>query len=392
MEWTKQVRREYEEIRDRFKTMNFASFQKGDWFASFVSRVLETHMTQATLERVRHHVQGETPEEQARYIIAEAAKSCALSGRLTASLACAAELSIVPTFGFSFPGIGAAVGLAVMTDIGYCLRTHIRSVYDLSVVYGAPLTTADMEDCYLIFLNAMDVKIEDVGGGIGRFLAKRRNHRLVTYNARRILQMGLQSFFQQITHKGGGTMLVRKLVERVNLRLLIPGVNVAIAANFNRRFTHHVLRIADRHMRWRGAVVQPLLELYDREPELDPMLIFQGIIVVVESGSAAEWNRHQLDALRYCQHIFELPDYALASLDDWFDENVHTLIAQLPQMGHDAAACFVEVLVVAAAMSPDTRHDVVFSQAIATIAQATGLPVNPMGIAHDIGTIREMYG
>lgn len=393
MDLSQQVKHEYEEIRERFQSMNFSSFLKGDWLASYVTRVLETHANPTTASRIQDRYEGDTPEEQAQHAIERAAKSCAAAGRLTASLACAAELSFVPTFGFSFPGIGAAVGLAVMSDIGYCLRTHIQSIYDLSVIYGAPLTLDDVEDCYLIFLNAMALNVEEIGGGVGKLLSRKKSpRRVVTYNARYIVRMGLRSFFQQLTQHGRGNRLVRKLVERVNLRLAVPGVNVAIAGNFNRRFTRHVLHIAEQHMRWRGAVVQPLFDLYDRAPDLDPLWVFRGIIVVVESGSAAEWNRHQLDALRYCQTMLELTDADLASLDSWFDENLYSFLAQLPPISQDAASYFVELLIVVTAMYPDTRHDAVFAQSITAIAQTLNLPVNAVGIARDIGTMRGSYG
>jgi hypothetical protein len=287
----------------------------------------------------------------------------------------------------SFPGVGAAIGLAVMTDIGYCLRTHIRTTYDLSVIHGGPLTSDDVEDCYLVFMQAMDVNIEQIAGKLGKFFAP-RNPRVVTYNARMIVRGGLREFFLQITSNGGGPQLVRKLIERVNLRILVPGVNVAMAGTFNRRFTRHVLHIADRHMRWRGAVVQPLLKLYELHPQLDPLWVLQGIVVVVESGTAAEWSRQQIDALRYCQSMLGLSDEDLSELDGWFEENVYSFTATLPDLRANMVGQFLELLVVVSAMFPDSRNDREFAQSIAYIAAALGKPAREEGVAQRIGHIR----
>jgi hypothetical protein len=382
------VKQEYDEIRDYFQDMNIASFQRGDWFASFVARVLASHANRSDEEHIMRRYRGDTPNEQAKHAIETASRTCAIAGGLTSSLASAATLSVVPTLGFSFPGVGATIGLSVMTDIGFSLRTHTRAIYDLSVLHGATLAPDEVEDCYLIFINAMegDTTQPPRSGPLSR----RKASKIVPYNARMIVRSGLRAFFEDLTKSGGGNRLVRKLVERVNLRTVLPGVNVAMAGPFNRRFTQHVLGIADRHMRWRGAVVQPLLALYNANPELDPLWIFQALIIMIESANAAEWNRRQLDALRYCQSFLGLTDEDLAPLDAWFMEDVGAFTKTLPAMDERSYKDFIEVLVVVAAMSPDTRHDVSFAEAIAHMANGAGLPVNAGRAAQHIGAVRSM--
>ncbi len=383
------VKQEYDEIRDYFQDMNIASFQRGDWFASFVARVLASHANRSDEAHILRRYRGDTPNEQARHAIETASRTCAIAGGLTSSLASAATLSVVPTLGFSFPGVGATIGLSVMTDIGFSLRTHTRAIYDLSVLHGATLAPDEVEDCYLIFINAMGGNDEQTvrkGGPLSR----RKASKTVPYNARMIVRSGLRAFFEDLTKSGGGNRLVRKLVERVNLRTVVPGVNVAMAGPFNRRFTQHVLGIADRHMRWRGAVVQPLLALYNANPELDPLWIFQALVVMIESANAAEWDRRQLDALRYCQSFLGLSDEDLNPLDAWFMEDVGAFAAALPDIDERSYKDFIEVLVVVAAMSPDTRHDVSFAEAIARIANGAGLPVNAGRAAQHIGAVRSM--
>ncbi len=392
-DWQEQVKSEYEEVRNRFRHMSFKSFKRGDWLAAFVAHVLASYVKRADVEQIYQKYRGETSEEQARQVISQAAKQCGLSGRLTASFASAAELSFIPTFGFSFPGIGAAVGLSVMTDIGYCIRRHIRAMYDLSLVYGGPLTEDDVEDCYLIFMSAMEVNIDDVISGLRKLKVPlpQRNQHYMTYNARTILKSGIRSFFQDVTKHGGGNLLIRKLVERVNLRLLVPGVSVAIAGTFNQRFTRRVLRVAHHHMRWRGAVMQPLLLLQECEPRLDPLWALRAMVVVIESGAPAEWTRHQLDALRYCQSALFLSDEDMTELDPWFRCDKTAFVQSLPAISPEAAEYLIEMLVVVAAMSPDIRHDRSYAAIIVGIADALDFPVSLGSIAEDIQNMRSAH-
>lgn len=391
MSWREQIQREYEEIRDRFKGMSFRSFQQGDWLASYLSRTLEHYVN--TLD-VAHMDQGgsadytrEALDQYAHHIIEHAAKHCAVAGGLTASLASAATLSFIPTFGMSLPGIGATMGLAVMSDIGYSLRRHTRAIYELSALYGGTLEADEVEDCYLIFLGAMEVRLEEIAGKFGRLL-NRKPRKVATYNARMIVRAGLRTFFLDITSTGGGNLLIRKLVERVNLRLLVPGVNVAIAGNFNRRFTRHVLRIANQHMRWRGAVVRPLLQIYEAEPYLDPLFVMQAVIVLVESGCAAEWSRQQIDGLRRCQSVLNLTDEEVLTLDPWFQRDTDALTAMLPEVDPLAAEALVELLTTFAALFPDVRYDVPYAKAIAAMAAGLDVPASANRILRKIGEHR----
>ncbi len=390
MNWRDEIEQDYEEVRSRFKGMTFAAFQRGDWFGSFVAWILARYVQQVDLDAVCNRYRGTTPEEQALHAIEVISKRCSVAGSLTSSLATAAEVSLIPTFGLSFPGVGAAVGLAVMSDIGYCIRTQVRGIYDLSVLYGGPLLEDDVEDCYLIFLHAMQVNLADVAGPLKRVLA-RTERDTITYNARSIIQTGLRRFFAEVTARGGGGHFVRKLLARVNMRMMVPGVSIALGGNFNRRFTRHVLRIAERQMRWRGAVLQPLIGIYDYEPYLEPRWIIGGIIVVVEAGSPADWSRHQIDALRYCQSMLGMSDDDLALLDEWFLCKPSDFAALLPPMRSEVARTYLEVLIVAAAMQRDSRCDPHYARAIATLSQATGMNYAPLDVAQVVVDTRRRY-
>ncbi len=390
MDWRDKIKDEYEEVRERFRGINFKSFQKGDWLASYVARILSSYAEHADVDRIYNKYRGDSPQQQAQHAIKLAAKRCSFAGGLTASLASAAEVSLIPTMGFSLPGVGAAVGLAVMTDIGFCLRTHIRTTYDLSILYGGPLAADDVEDCYLIFMHAMQIRVEDIAGKFAKFLTTPQPE-LVTYNARMIMRTGIRAFFQEITYRGGGNTLIRKLVERVNMRLLVPGVNIAIAGNFNQRFTRHVLGIAERRMHLRGAIVQPLIDLYDREPYLDPSWVIVAIIIVVESAAAAEWSRHQLETLRCCQSILRLSDDDLAELDAWFDCDAEDFACELPPIRHDAATYYIDFLITVAALTNDVRFAIPYAKAIARIAHALDIPLSARNIAQRIQTQHSEY-
>jgi hypothetical protein len=258
-----------------------------------------------------------------------------------------------------------AIGTAIMADVAYSTRTQLRSTYDLSVIHGAPLSVDDVEDCYLVFLIAMGVKAYELIGGVGKAVGPQ----VVAYNVRKVLRSGLRKALQEVLKKIGGTRLARKLTERAMMRLLVPGISVPIASTFNYYFTKKVLTIANRQMIRRGGVVQPVLRLYKREPELDKTFAAKVLLALVDAGDPEGWSEGQMDALRHCQSALSLDDADLAELEEYFDRGMDRLVDETPSISDAAIADVVELAVVGAALYPDELHDQAYAEAIARLSE-----------------------
>lgn len=118
MDWRDEVRRDYEEIRNYFKSMSYKDFQKGGWFASFVAWILSNYAKRVNAKYIRLKYPGVHPHHQASKAITLAAKYSGVVGGITAATVSAAELSLLPTFGTDLPVVIPTIGAAVIADIG----------------------------------------------------------------------------------------------------------------------------------------------------------------------------------------------------------------------------------------------------------------------------------
>ena len=362
-DWRDQAKKDYENIHSRFKGANYGEFQKGNWFGNFAKQILQNYARHVNADYIKRKYPGVDPDTQAKKAIELAAKYCAIAGGLTATAASAAELSLIPTFGTDLSLVVPAVGSAVITDVVFTTRTQIRSTYDLSIIHGAPLSSDDVEDCYLIFMLAMGVKVEEMFGDI----AKVAGPRIIAYNTRQVLRSGVRAFMVRVVQRLGGTKLAQKITERALMRLLVPGVSIPIASGLNYFFTKHILGLANKHMRRRGAIVRPLVCLYKLEKELDRTFAIKSLIVLIESAAHNEWSHYQLDALRHCQNTLCLSDEDLTKTEDWFDRDVESFISEAPKLKVKSAEQLIELLIVAAALYPNNSHDVAYSSTISKI-------------------------
>jgi hypothetical protein len=260
--------------------------------------------------------------------------------------------------------VPAVVGTAVMADVGYTTMMVVRRTYDLSMIVGSPLSPDDHEDLLTIFSMAVGGTVYDTVSGGGKALGPR----IVAYNARRILRMGLRRMLVEIVKRIGGSELAKKLTERALVRLAVPGVSVPIALVSNYLFIRHFLEKANKQLRKRGGTVQPLVHMYSEHPELDRTLPFKVVIAVVEAGGRDEWDADQLDILRYAQNLLSLDDAQVEQLDRWFDRSVQSLVPEVAQVPDSVVSSLILLMIFAAAMWPDDKRDGPYAEAIHTLA------------------------
>jgi hypothetical protein len=371
------VRREYEDLKSHFQSTHFEDFKSGGWFAGFVQWMLKEYAQKVDADYLRRKYPGAGPRNQAKKAIALASKYASITGGASAAAVTGLELTLVT------PGAPLAVGgiaAMVMADIGATTRLQLRTTYDLSVIHRAPLSLNDAEDCYLIFLNALGLKVSEMAGG----LAKTVGPKVVQYNVRKLLRSGLRAALVEIIKKVAGTAIARKLTEKALMRVLVPGISIPISAGANYAFTKSMLTISERQMRRRGFVMEPLLRLYSADKDFPRSAVVQALIVTMEAPKRDGWDEDQMNALRYTQSFLSLTDEQISDLEGWFDRKVEDFVQHLPKTEPKAASALVDFLLRVAVLG-EASGDQGYAEAIRRIAEGMGL-----GSIHpDIPTARK---
>jgi hypothetical protein len=369
-DWRDDVHRDYEDLKRRFRTTTVDDLKSGNWFAESVQWILSNYARTVDATYIRRKYPGANPANQAKKVITLASKYNAIAGGLSASAITALQLSSIgPQALITVPAVVTLIGV----DVAYSSRTQLRATYDLSVIHKAPLSLDDADDCYLVFLTAMGVKLHELLGGVGKTVGPR----IVAYNVRKLLRAGLRRTLQEALKRVGGVRLAKILTERAMMRLLVPGISIAIASGLSYYFTRQLLRVADLQMARRGAVVQPLVRLHAREPRLSKTLGPKVLIAIADLGDPEGWCEAQMEALRHCQSALSLSDEELAEFDTYFDRGVADVIKELPDEFAKGAEDLLELALVQAAFAEDDRYDAAYAEAIATLGTACGMQLSP---------------
>ncbi|EPX64698.1 hypothetical protein D187_000120 [Cystobacter fuscus DSM 2262] len=355
-----EARREYEELKSHFRSMNFEEFKGGGWFPKYVRWMLEEYSKGVDAEYIRRKYPGAGPVNQANKAIAIASKYSSLVGGASAAAVTGLELA-VPTPGG--PLAVAGVATSIMADIGLNTRLQLRTTYDLSVIHNAPLSLQDAEDCYLIFCNALGLKMSEV---LGEF-ALSVGPKIIQYNVRKLLRGGFRKALVELIRRVAGTAIARKLTERAMLRLLVPGISIPISAGASYLFTKSMMKVANIQMQRRGSVIDPLIRLYRTDKSIPRELLIQGLIVVMEAPRREGWSEEQMNALRHTQNFLALNDEQIAALEGWWERGANEFAANLPPLSRPARAAFLQFLARAAALG-DEAHEGQYVTALRAIA------------------------
>lgn len=376
-----EVRSDWEDLKSRFRTTSVEDFKTGAWFADFVRWLLTNYAERVDAEYIRRRYPGASPTNQARKAISLAAKHNMIAGGLTASAISALEVSSLgPQAIITVPTLAASI----LAEVAYCTRTQLRTTFDLSVIHGAPLALDDVEDCYFVFLAALGMRLQE----LGLETAKGLGPKVVAYNLRKLLRTGLRRGLQEVLKKIGGTWLARKLTERALLRLLVPGINIPVAAYANHRFTTKMLRVADGVMSRRGKVARPVGRMFRHEPGLPKTTPLKAILAVIDSANRDAWSEAQLDALRHAQAGLHLTDEEVAALESWLDRTPEQVLEEIGLVNPAAMDDLVELLVFVAALYPDSSHDETYGRLISAFSARSRNPADAHAVAAGIAEAR----
>lgn len=229
----------------------------------------------------------------------------------------------------------------------------------------------------MIFSLALNMKL----GEAAKDVVKAVGPAILKYNVRRLLRTGLRKALIEILRRLIGP-IARKLTEKALMRILVPGLSIPLSVWMNRKFTKSVLTQANIHMRRRGAVIRPLMEVFRAQPEFPKDLVVKSLIVLAQSGNPADgWPEEQMNALRYSQKMLCCTDEEIAALEGWFERSVQQVIESLPSLSESAGRALVQYLTVCAALNNEASHDVAYARTIAAVAQACQVPFEPSAVA-----------
>jgi hypothetical protein len=105
--------------------------------------------------------------------------------------------------------------------------------------------------------------------------------RATEYLGRKLLRVGIRKGIQKMVKRVGGTQLAKKITEKASLRLIVPGVNIPIAAYVDRSFTKKLGNLAIKKFKTRGAIIPVIDNLlkFDRYYSVlsIPLIYYVGI-------------------------------------------------------------------------------------------------------------------
>jgi len=252
-----EVKKQIEEFKDMFNDKPEQYFRDGTWFETLVKMILTTHAKKVNAEYFKKKYVGLDNERIAYKLVDTTSNYVAIAGGLAAAAASAAELSAVITAGATI----AAFGATLIGEISFITYKQLQMIYDISVILDARLNKDDPEDIIMLFWFSLGVNIwEDVAN-----LALKAGPRSAEYLGRKALRSGLRSALQTVLTKLGGTKLAQKLTEKALLKMIVPGLNIPIAATVNKSITKGLGKKAIKSFKIRGACIRSIDKLKETE-------------------------------------------------------------------------------------------------------------------------------
>lgn len=258
--------------------------EDGTWFTKVLHKALnDTQNIDA--EYFKKKYVGLDTENIAKRIISNTSTKTAIAGATAATIVTGSELALKRTKGTSIATMGATM-IGEFASITYL---QIKMVSELSILYNAELDKDDPEDLLTIFWLTLGInKWEEISNVAMKFSNRSGNYlgrkALRHFNITKLLQEGAKKF--------GGVQLARKITERGILKLVVPGINIVVAATINKFFTKNLGNQAITMFQNRTLALAKLENLKDANRELQllviPLIFFSGIQGIKKNNKAIE--------------------------------------------------------------------------------------------------------
>lgn len=273
--------------------------------------VLRRYGTMMTPAYLRRTYPGLSTEELALQRIRTGALWAALIGAMTGLAMTVGDLGISLSFGLT---LLITLG-AVFADALLFVRQQIRTVFDLSVIYGTPLDPDDPEDCTVLTLTALGAS---AGGAVGTGVVPIA-HRIIEARSNNLLRSGARAALRGLATRLGGIEFAKKLGERAVLRAALPVLSIAIGALVNFAFSKVFSARARKFLNERATVVRPLLRLTSLEPDLPRLVLMMMINTVINEVRGSDWTEAQEAAVRHAELFLRFRDQDHDAMTRWVE-------------------------------------------------------------------------
>lgn len=344
-----EVKEQVSKFREMFKDNPKKQIEEGTWFVKILQMVLTEHSTKVNGVYFKKKYIGLDNERIAYQLIKTTANYTAITGGLAAVAISAAELSTVVTGGASL----AALAASLIGEISYISYLQLKLVYEISVVLDARLDKDDPEDILTIFWCALGINIwEDVTNSVLRV-----GPRGAEYLGRKALRSGIRKTLTNLATKVGGTKLAQKITEKALLKLLVPGVNIPIAALVNKKFTKVLGYKALKSLKSRGVTIRTVDKLSRHERYYQILtipLIFQIGISNEDKGQASRNIEMQNNVARR----FQIQDNEEQIIDDLVDLEFNEFCEILSDVDNQEVARYLfDIAIYAYLLSKNKNQD-----------------------------------
>ncbi|MFJ7855956.1 hypothetical protein ACIQX3_24865 [Peribacillus frigoritolerans] len=269
-----EVKKQIEEFRNLFKDNPVKHIEEGTWFTIVLQMVLNETPQKLDAKFFKKKYIGLSNEQKAKQLVKATANYTAIAGGCAAGVVSAAEVSTVVTAGWSL----TAAAVTLIGEISFITYLQLKLVYEISILLNAKLDREDPEDILILFWFALGINVwDDISNTVLKV-----GPRSTEYLGRKALRSGIRSGIQSMVTRIGGTRLARKITERALLKLIVPGINIPIAAIVNRTFTSKLGNKAIKKFKTRGAVISVIDNLLKMDRYYSilsiPLIYYVGII------------------------------------------------------------------------------------------------------------------
>lgn len=269
----KETQKKVDEMKSLFKNNAEKDLEEGTWFSKVLNKVV-TDTEDLNSEYFSKKYVGLDRDNIAKKLMNNASYKTAIIGGSTAATITGLQYVAISKRNNSI----AVIGSAVIGEFAAITYIQLKLVYELSVLYNAELDPNDPEDILTIFWYTLGVnKWEEFGN-----IALKGGTRTGEYLGRKALRsFNITKALQKAGKTLGGRELAKKITEKSLLKLLVPGLNIAIASGMNKLFTNKLGHNAIKTFRRRALAIDTLDKLvdYDRSIQLItvPLIYHVGI-------------------------------------------------------------------------------------------------------------------
>lgn len=288
------IQKQINEMKELFEDDPKHHLEEGTWFTKVLNKVLGDSKN-LNAEYFSKKYVGLDRDNIAKRLIKTASNRAAIAGGSAGAVVTGLEFAIAPSLGTS----AIAIGSTIIGEFATITYIQLKLVYELSVLYNSKLDANDPEDLITIFLYTLGInKWEDASNAMLKV-----GTRSTEYLGRRALrQFKITKFLQASGKRVGGQQLAKKITEKGLLKLLVPGINIIVAASINKVFTNKLGKQAIKTFNNRSLAIDSLEQLtkYDRSFQLlaVPLIYHVGIHDVKKAEKVIEMQNTTLKYLK----------------------------------------------------------------------------------------------